>query len=104
MQSTDLKPPLGSVAFFTHQDYQSEQYQIAYVHQPVKLQDHGIIKKRKGDHDNKPRNYTRHLFGLLGRFRTADGYDADDGQCKYQYVSRFPYDPYRSAYISKSLL
>ena len=25
------------------------------------------------------------LFGLLGRFRTADGYDADDGQCKYQY-------------------
>ena len=48
MQSTDLKPPLGSVAFFTHQDYQSEQYQIAYVHQPVKLQDHGIIKKRKG--------------------------------------------------------
>ena len=26
-----------------------------------------IIKKRKGDHDNKPRNYTRHLFGLLGR-------------------------------------
>ena len=67
MQSTDLKPPLGSVAFFTHQDYQSEQYQIAYVHQPVKLQDHGIIKKRKGDHDNKPRNYTRHLFGLLGR-------------------------------------
>ena len=28
---------------------------------------------------------TRHLFGLLGRFRTADGYDADDGQCKYQY-------------------
>ncbi len=74
------QPSLRIVCRITHQNNQRKQHKIKHVHQPIEVQQYGIIKQGNHQHKKYAESQSRNLLALKALIHAAYGKNPDDGQ------------------------